>query len=239
MPDDRGVTRAEMFAELALALHSATNLDETVEAVVQSALPMVGCDYAGVLLAGPAGPNGSPVIGAVTDARVERLYRWQIESGTGPALDVLTGGRPVYVADVALAAGRPHWRTEAVACGIGSVLHLPMLAGGHNLGVLSLYAVKPHAFSDIDAEPIGRIVARHATVAISSSRKEEDLLRAVDARKLVGLAMGILMERYGLDGDRAFEVLRRYSQETNTKLHTVAQRLVETRNLPSDHKLGD
>ncbi|NIK59062.1 GAF and ANTAR domain-containing protein [Kribbella shirazensis] len=230
MPETLGTTRAEVFAELALELHAAPNLDETVETVVRSAVPMVGCDYAGVLL---AQPDGALVIGAVTDARVERMYRWQIENGAGPALDGLAGGHTVYVADVALATDWPQWQAEAVACEVGSVLHIPMLAGENSVGVLSLYGAKPHAFSDVDAEPIGRIIARHATVAISSSRKVEDLARAVDARKLVGLAMGILMERYDLDGDQAFEVLRRYSQHTNTKLHTVAQQLVDTRRLPS------
>ncbi len=55
---------------------------------------------------------------------------------------------------------------------------------------------------------------------------------AVDARKLVGQAMGILMERYDLDADRAFAILKRYSQDTNTKLRDVAQRLITTRRLP-------
>ncbi len=44
--------------------------------------------------------------------------------------------------------------------------------------------------------------------------------------------MGILMERYNLDGDQAFAILRRYSQDTNTKLRAVALQLIETRKLP-------
>ena len=55
---------------------------------------------------------------------------------------------------------------------------------------------------------------------------------AVDARKLVGEAMGILMERYDVNGDQAFAILRRYSQDTNTKLRDVAQQLIDTRKLP-------
>jgi hypothetical protein len=46
-------------------------------------------------------------------------------------------------------------------------------------------------------------------------------------------AMGILMERYRIDDDRAFAILRRYSQDTNTKLGDVAQLLIDTRKLPS------
>jgi AmiR/NasT family two-component response regulator len=41
------------------------------------------------------------------------------------------------------------------------------------------------------------------------------------------------MERYGLDDARAFEVLRRYSQDHNLKLRQVAEHLVSSRDLPS------
>jgi hypothetical protein len=40
------------------------------------------------------------------------------------------------------------------------------------------------------------------------------------------------MERYGLDEPRAFEVLRRYSQDHNLKLRLVAEHLIATRQLP-------
>lgn len=59
------------------------------------------------------------------------------------------------------------------------------------------------------------------------------MVQAVDARKLVGQAMGILMERFDLDGDRAFQVLRRFSQDNNRKLRDVAQELINTRKLPA------
>ena len=39
------------------------------------------------------------------------------------------------------------------------------------------------------------------------------------------------MERFSIDADRAFAVLRRYSQDNNIKLHTVAERLIATRKL--------
>lgn len=44
--------------------------------------------------------------------------------------------------------------------------------------------------------------------------------------------MGILMERIDLDADRAFAILRRYSQDTNTKLRDIAIQLIQTRKLP-------
>jgi AmiR/NasT family two-component response regulator len=51
--------------------------------------------------------------------------------------------------------------------------------------------------------------------------------------------MGILMERYQHDGDQAFAVLRRYWQDTNTKIHLIAQRLIDTRALPDQPHPAD
>jgi AmiR/NasT family two-component response regulator len=62
---------------------------------------------------------------------------------------------------------------------------------------------------------------------------EAGLNTALDTRKLIGQAQGILMERYGLDEARAFEVLRRYSQDRNVKLREVAEHLIANRQLPS------
>ena len=42
-------------------------------------------------------------------------------------------------------------------------------------------------------------------------------------------AKGILMGRYGIPADDAFEMLRRWSQHTNTKLHLVAQTIINSR----------
>jgi AmiR/NasT family two-component response regulator len=98
--------------------------------------------------------------------------------------------------------------------------------------VLSLYSTKADAFTAND-EAVAHILAQHASVAVASARQEATLAEAIDARKLIGQAMGMLMERYGVDEDRAFAILRRYSQDHNIKLRDVAQQLVHTRELPS------
>lgn len=56
------------------------------------------------------------------------------------------------------------------------------------------------------------------TVAIAS---------VVESRAVIDQAKGILMAAYGIDADRAFEILKWRSQATQVKLRTVASRLVE------------
>jgi hypothetical protein len=51
--------------------------------------------------------------------------------------------------------------------------------------------------------------------------------------------MGILMQRYAVDDDRAFAILRRYSQDTDAKLRDVARLLIDTRELPAAATTAD
>ncbi|MET7280437.1 GAF and ANTAR domain-containing protein [Kribbella sp. NPDC005582] len=226
MAMDQMAFDADTFARLAVELHDADGMDETVEAVVQFALQAEACSYAGVALV----LRGQREIAAVTDPLVAEIYQLQFELGEGPMLTALTEGVAVQVQDVAAETRWPSWTARLAQYPIGSVLHTPMWANAQPIGVLSLYNTAPYAFS-ADDEAIAHILARHASVAVASARDDETMAAAVDARKLVGQAMGILMERFDLDDTRAFEILKRYSQEHNVKLRDVAQELIDTRKL--------
>ena len=54
------------------------------------------------------------------------------------------------------------------------------------------------------------------------------LHRALENSRTIGKAIGILMERYKIDDAKAFETLSRVSQQEQTKLSVVADRLVRT-----------
>ena len=54
-----------------------------------------------------------------------------------------------------------------------------------------------------------------------------NLQRAVDSRDQIGQAKGILMERFSLDDEAAFQMLVKSSQETNMKLTDVARWLLD------------
>lgn len=97
--------------------------------------------------------------------------------------------------------------------------------------MLNLYSDQPHGFDDDDVE-VAYILAQHASIAISTARHRVSMHEAVDARRAVAPSIGILMEHYDLDGERAFEVLERYSQDTNRELRDVADELIAKRHLP-------
>jgi hypothetical protein len=65
-------------------------------------------------------------------------------------------------------------------------------------------------------------------------QNEANLERAVESHRLVGQAMGILIERHRIVSEEAFDVLRRASQDHNVKLREVAERVIETGAEPGD-----
>nr|WP_165949338.1 GAF and ANTAR domain-containing protein [Kribbella turkmenica] len=217
---------ADMFARLAVELHGSGGVGETVEAVVQFALHALNCSHAGIALA----TRGGPEVPAATDPMVAEIYHWQMGGGCGPLVESMRNHQTILVRDTAADRRWPDWSAKVLSLGVRSVLDVPLTTTSGSVGVLGLYSVAPDAFGT-DDEAIAAILARHASVAVATARNEENLALAVDARKLVGQAMGILMERYDVDSDQAFAIMRRYSQDTNTKLRDVAQRLISTRRL--------
>ncbi|HET7328170.1 MAG TPA: ANTAR domain-containing protein [Nocardioidaceae bacterium] len=70
-------------------------------------------------------------------------------------------------------------------------------------------------------------VGDDAVDELSKLRREIcDLKQAMASREVIEQAKGVLILRYGLHPERAFAVLVRWSQNSNVKLHTVAETLV-------------
>jgi len=226
--NDDGAEVADAFARLAMELHEESGLEQTVEAVLQFALQAVSCTHAGVVLAHKGGRLETV---AVTDPLVKQSDQLQVDCGEGPSADVVAGQDTILVPDTTSDDRWAIWAPKVAALGLRSVLSVRLHASGITLGVLQLFNSEPYAF-ETDDDAVAHILARHASVALASAREEESLWQAIDARKLIGQAQGILMERFDINDDQAFAVLRRYSQDHNTKLRDVAQRLIETRRLP-------
>lgn len=62
--------------------------------------------------------------------------------------------------------------------------------------------------------------------------RAENLMRALENARMIGTAMGIVLERQRVTSADAFEVLRRVSMNRNRKLHDVAREVVDTGVIP-------
>ncbi|GAB3866877.1 GAF and ANTAR domain-containing protein [Nocardioides maradonensis] len=217
---------ADTFARLAHQLHNQEGFEETLELLVEASPALVGSDSAAVLLVrkGRLAERGPG-----SDMAAEKADQLQLEYEAGPAWEATSERHTVHVPDTA--ESHTVWGEGLAMVGIRSAISVRLWTADVTLGAISFYAHRPRAF-DANSLAVAEIVGRHASIALASARNEESLHQAIDGRKLVGQAQGILMERFDLDDRQAFDVLRRYSQSTNTKLIEVAALLVSTRQLP-------
>lgn len=213
------------FSQMALELQDEPTTERTIERIAEFAMASTSCDDAGIMLV--RGRNQIETA-AATSSRVGESHSLQIIFDEGPCLDAIEGG-PLYVSgDVAVDLRWPAWGRAIAEFGMRSVLSIRLETRARRYGSLNLYAERLNAFDDDDVA-VASIFVSHASVALAAADNEEGLQYAIDARKLIGQAQGILMERYDLTADRAFDFLRRQSQDNNIKLRDVAAWVVENR----------
>lgn len=221
-----GQRLAVEFADLARRLQGS-DFDMTLAEVLRAAISAVDADLGGVMLV----RKGKVHSAAVTEDLVLRADELQLETGDGPCLEAIDDQTRFIIDDTETDERWPKWCGEVRKLGIRSVLAVFLTTAQGTLGALNLYSYQPNRYSEEDAV-VATILATHASVALAADKEREELRSAIDGRHMIGMAQGILMERFKLNRDQAFAVLRRYSQDRNIKLREVAAQLVESRVLP-------
>ena len=212
----------------ARTINHPRNLDEVLQTIVEAARTSIpGFDQIGI---STVFKDGKVVTRAHQGDLVIRLDEIQYALGEGPCVETLRGV-PVVAAPCLRHDQRwPRWAPEATDLGVQSQLavHLYLDAEG-TIGGLNLYSTTSPDVTQ-DAEAIAQMFATHASVALGHAQERQDLNEALQTRKVIGQAIGILMERYEMPEDRAFAFLVRASSHGNIKLRAVAQELVDERN---------
>jgi GAF domain-containing protein len=226
MTTPRSTDLAARMAELARASAAPRSVDEVLSDVTAAAMELIpGADTAGVLLVGRGGKFESL---AGTDDLPHRLDELQMLFNEGPCVQAALDEVIVRTDDFRSEERWPKYSPAVVEIGVLSGLSIKLYTAERTAGALNMFAFKPHAFDGED-ETTGVVLAAHAAAAILASRQGEQLESALSTRDRIGQAKGIIMERFGVDDVQAFEMLRRLSQDGNTRLVDVAQRVIETR----------
>jgi GAF domain-containing protein len=240
-PESHRIELATNFAAISRALYSAHTIQGTLQRIVALSLQTIhGCTGAGISFV-----QGDEILTPVwTEPLVLTVDNLQYATGEGPCLDAIAHGETFYADDLATDPRWPEFGPQAAAAGLRSLLSF-CLFGTATVGALNLYATVPDAFDETDRAE-GLIFAAHAGVALAAAGdlatvmqaltleidKLQNLQGALASRQVIGRAEGILMQREQITSDDAFDLLRRASQNLNTKLREVAQYVVETGEIP-------
>ena len=174
--------------------------------------------------------KGNVTTRAATGELVWALDRLQYGLGEGPCMETLREADVVVAPRIRHDQRWPEYVPQAVAAGLKVQIAVNLyLDDEGTLGGLNLYSTRSVDIED-DAEAIADLFAEHAAIALGQVRQREGLQEALHSRKVIGQAIGILMERYQVDDDRAFDFLVRTSSHANVKLRDVAARLDDEAN---------
>ena len=219
---------ASALAAAARSMNHNVDLEETLQTIVTAARDSVpGFNHVGI---STLHRNGRVETRAATGDLVHTLDRLQYGLGEGPCVDTLRNADVVVAPRIRHDQRWPRYVPGAVEAGLRSQLAVKLyLDDEGTIGGINFYSTLS---DDVDeqAEPIADLFAAHAAIALGNARERATLNEALQSRKVIGEAIGILMERYDMNEDRAFAFLVRASSHGNVKLRDIAQELVDQRN---------
>jgi GAF domain-containing protein len=177
--------------------------------------------------------DGALTVGASNDLAAD-VDSIQYDVGVGPCLYALREGIGTYVPDLGNDRRWEDYGPRAAARGAASCVSCPVLVDGRPAAVVKVYASRIDGLSpsqrDLATAVAGEIaggigLARQLSI---QAHTLDDRESAMNTRRVIDLALGVLMERTQCKADQAFTLLRKQSQTSNVKLRDVARQVLRT-----------
>jgi GAF domain-containing protein len=167
---------------------------------------------------------------AATSEILEDLDQMQYRADDGPTVTVVREETTVRSNDLAEEQRWPQHAAAAVKRGLRALLSVQLFDQHKSVGALNIYADRANVWTD-DEEDAGLLLAAHAALAITSKARERNLRIALESRDTIGQAKGILMERFKVRPEQAFQLLVAVSQHQHRRLRDIAADLAATGDL--------
>jgi hypothetical protein len=199
-----------------------SDLDRTLQQITAAAVEVLpNVQYSSITV---RHADGRLVTSAPTDDLLLRIDAVQYELHEGPCYEAATNTSHVISSNLGADERFPRYGPAAVEHGVRAQVGVRLFDTSSSQGALNLYSTRVGAFDDITT--LSALFAHQAGVAIAYAQHVDNLEQAVRTRTTIGQAVGIVMERYRLDDERAFAFLARLSQQRNVKLRVVAEELI-------------
>ncbi len=200
------------------------DLEHLLQRIAKAAIEVLpNVDHASITL---RQPDGQLVTIAATDPMLTQLDAAQQELGEGPWFDDGDPDMPISARDLVEDGRFPRYAERALAQGIVAQATMRLYDAVDSRAMLNLYSCSAGAFDDLG--DLGDLFNDHTMMAIAYAREIDDRAKAAQQRELVGLGVGMAMERYELSHSQAFAFLTRLAQRLGVQLPEAAAVLVET-----------
>ena len=219
---------ADLAERFASHLVTPTPIENNLFELTSAAVALVdGVDCADILMV----DGGDYQSIAATSPIATTVDQAQKSTREGPCLDAAERDVIVRCNDLRDERRWPEFTSAALAAGVRSVMSIRLYTDGSDSGALNLFGFEPSSFS-AEPEALAVMLATHAAAALIAANRHRQFESALASRDLIGQAKGLIMERFGVDAMRAFQLLTKLSQDSNTPVRTVAERLTGAAHKP-------
>jgi anti-anti-sigma factor len=175
---------------------------------------------------------------AASDQIVMAMDADQYSTGEGPCVDASLKGHWFHSPSLDTETRWPAFTPQARDLGIKAILSSPLMAFEEPIGALNIYSREEAAF-DVKAQAAAAVFAKKASVILSDAGAGASdtqmafrFQEALQNRKIITLATGVVMEREGVDENEAFAALLRLSLYHGETLRGRAEAMVRSSRQP-------
>ena len=208
----------------ASTLDGPVDVNELLHLICLAAIDAVpGAEYAGITLADRHGKLETP---AATHPLVHKVDALQYEFKQGPCVDAVQGRWQARSDDLRVDVRWPKYGAVAADLGIVSQMGIELFDEPGLIAGLNLYSSTVGAFDD-DTVEAAMLFAIQATHTLGRVMTQKQLTDAMTTNTTIGRAIGVVMQRFQLSADRAFELLTRVSRIHDVTLEILADQILE------------
>ncbi len=223
----RKAKQLDLLSEVSRTIVSDMYLKEILQLIVTMTAKVMDSKICSIMLLDEK--KEELVIAATQSLSQAYVNKPNLKVGQSISGRVVLEKRPITVLNVTKETGFMYPEV-AKREGIVSLLSVPMLIKDRVVGVINSYTRKEHEFTREEID-ILQAVANQAAVGIENTHLNQEVLHAkeaLEARKLVERAKGILMRELGIDEDEAYKKIHRKSMDLRKSMRDVAEAIILT-----------
>ncbi|HEY3278296.1 MAG TPA: GAF domain-containing protein [Syntrophorhabdaceae bacterium] len=172
------------------------------------------------------------VIAATQSLSQDYVNKPNLKVGQSVSGRIVLEKKPITVLDVTKEKGFMY-PDVAKKEGIVSLLSVPMMIKDRVIGVINSYTKSEHSFRKEEID-ILQAVANQAAVAIENTHLSQEIFaarEALEARKTIERAKGILMKELGVTEDEAYKKIHKKSMDLRKTMKEIAEAIILTSDL--------
>ncbi|HIC92187.1 MAG TPA: GAF domain-containing protein [Syntrophaceae bacterium] len=215
----------EVLSEISHMIVSNRYLKEILQLIVTMTAQVMNSKICSIMLLDDK--RQELFIGATQSLSKEYINKPNVKIGQSISGLAVKKKKPITVTDVTKEPGYMYPQI-AQKEGIVSMLSVPMMIRDRVIGVINSYTSYEHRFTNEEIR-ILQVIANQAAVAIENTHLMQEILRAKEAlemRKIVEKAKGILMEQFDISEDEAYVMIRKKSMDLRKTMREVAESII-------------